>query len=355
MKRLTLEEVAKLAGVSRATVSRVVNTPERVSPDLRARVQRVIVETGYKPNMAARTLASRRSNIIGLLIPNVTQFVFADPYYPPLIEGISRACNLNDYTLALFLLHSADEQDRIYQRALGIGLLDGLIVTADKIEDPLIPELIARQIPAVYVGHPPDTSHTSFVDVDNVAGAYVATSHLLRLGYQRVATISGPQNSTVGVDRRAGYEKALRERGREIDPALIAEGDFSRDSGYMAMRQLLSQRPDAVFAASDVMALGAMQAIQEAGLGIPDDVALIGFDDLPLAAQADPPLTTIRQPIRYTGILAVQILTELLETALHPPRHVILPTELVIRATCGAMRPPATSKTDPIPAAHRPS
>lgn len=339
MKKLTLEEVAKLAGVSRATVSRVVNKPNSVSPELRARVQKVIEETGYQPNMAARTLASRRSNIIGLLIPSVTQFVFADPYYPALIEGISRACNLNDYTLALFLLHSADEQDKIYQRALGIGLLDGLIVTADKIVDPLIPEIIARQIPAVYVGRPPDASRTSFVDVDNVAGAYLATSHLLRLGYQRIATISGPQNSTVGLDRREGYLKALRERGRDIDPCLMAEGDFSRDSGYTAMRQLLSQRPDAVFVATDTMAIGAIQAIQEAGLEIPGDVALIGFDDLPLAAQSDPPLTTIRQPVRYTGILAVQILIELLETALQPPRHVILPTELVIRATCGAMQP----------------
>jgi len=315
-----------------------VNKPDSVSPALRARVQKVIEETGYHPNVAARTLASRRSNIIGLLIPNVTQFVFADPYYPTLIEGISRACNLNDLTLALFLLHSADEQDKIYQRALGIGLLDGLIVTADKIVDPLIPEIIARQIPAVYVGRPPDASRTSFVDVDNVAGAYLATSHLLRLGYQRIATISGPQNSTVGLDRREGYLKALQERGREIDPCLMSEGDFSRDSGYTAMRQLLPQRPDAVFVATDTMALGAIQAIQEAGLEIPGDMAVIGFDDLPLAAQADPPLTTIRQPVRYTGLLAVQILIELLETALQPPRHIILPTELVIRATCGALR-----------------
>ncbi len=338
MKKLTLEEVARLAGVSRATVSRVVNAPDSVSPEFRTRVQKVIEETGYQPNMAARTLASRRSKIIGLLIPSVTQFLFADPYFPILIEGISRACNLNDFTLALFLFHTADEQDRIYQRALGIGLLDGLIVTADKIIDPLIPELIARQIPAVYVGRPPDASRTSYVDVDNVSGAYLAASHLMRLGYQRIATITGPQNSTVGIDRRQGYVKALQERGREIDEKMMIEGDFSRDSGYTAMRRLLPHHPDAVFVATDTMAFGAMQAIKDAGLRIPEDIAVVGFDDLPAAALADPPLTTIRQPVRHNGMLAVQTLIELLQTAPQPPRHIILPTELVIRQSCGALK-----------------
>ncbi|MCZ2096097.1 MAG: LacI family transcriptional regulator [Anaerolineae bacterium] len=335
MKKLTLEEVARLAGVSRATVSRVVNNPDNVSPNLRVRVQKVIEETGYQPNLAARTLASRRSGIIGLIIPSVTEFVFADPYFPVLIEGISRACNLHDLTLTLFLFNSQDDQARVYQRALGTGLLDGLIVTADKLVDPLIPELIARQIPAVYVGRPHDASQTSYVDVDNVAGSYLATSHLIRLGYQRIATITGPLDSTAGIDRRAGYVKALRERGREIDDSLIAEGDFSRDSGYSAMRRLLPHRPDAVFAASDTMAFGALAALHDAGLKTPDDVALIGFDDLPPTMRSNPPLTTIRQPVRRNGMLAVEILLDLLKTGPHPPRHIILPTELVIRATCG--------------------
>lgn len=335
MKKLTLEEVARLAGVSRATVSRVVNNPDNVSPNLRVRVQKVIEETGYQPNLAARTLASRRSGIIGLIIPSVTEFVFADPYFPVLIEGISRACNLHDLTLTLFLFNSQDDQARVYQRALGTGLLDGLIVTADKLVDPLIPELIARQIPAVYVGRPHDASQTSYVDVDNVAGSYLATSHLIRLGYQRIATITGPLDSTAGIDRRAGYVKALRERGREIDDSLIAEGDFSRDSGYSAMRRLLPHRPDAVFAASDTMAFGALAALHDAGLKPPDDVALIGFDDLPPTMRSNPPLTTIRQPVRRNGMLAVEILLDLLKTGPQPPRHIILPTELVIRATCG--------------------
>ena len=336
-KKLTLEQVARLAGVSRATVSRVVNNPASVSPEYRARVEKVIADTGYQPNLAARSLASRRSGIIGLIIPSVTEFVFADPYYPILIEGISRACNLHDLTLTLFLFNSQDDQERLYRRALGTGLLDGVIVTADKLVDPLIPELIARQIPAVYVGRPPDSSQTSYVDVDNVSGAYVATSHLIRLGYERVATITGPMDSTAGIDRRTGYIKALQERGRKVDENLIVEGDFSLDSGYAAMRQLLLHRPDAVFAASDTMAFGAIRAIREAGLRVPDDVAIIGFDDLPPAMRFDPPLTTIRQPVRRNGMLAVEVLLELLEMGPHPPRHLILTTELVIRSTCGGI------------------
>lgn len=337
-KQPTLEEVARLAGVSRATVSRVVNNPASVSPDYRVRVEKVIAETGYQPNLAARSLASRRSGIIGLVIPSVTELVFADPYYPVLIEGISRACNLNDLTLTLFLFNSQDDQARVYQRALGTGLLDGVIVAADKLIDPLIPEIIARQIPAVYVGRPPDSSQTSYVDVDNTAGAYLATSHLIRLGYERVGTITGPLDSTTGIDRRAGYLKALRERGRQADEQLVIEGDFSRDSGYTAMRQLLPHKPDAIFCASDSMAFGAIDVLHEVGLRVPDDVAIIGFDDLPPAMRFDPPLTTIRQPVRRNGMLAVEVLMELMQTGAHPPRHIILPTELVIRATCGAIR-----------------
>lgn len=337
MKKLTLEEVAKLAGVSRATVSRVVNSPERVSLKYRERVLKIIKETGYQPNQAARILASRRSNIIGLIIPSRADLIFTDPYFAALITGISRACNTHNYTLALFF-QSQQEQDQVYQRALGAGLLDGLIVTADKITDPLIPQIIARRIPAVYVGRPLDKTNTSFVDVDNVAGAYMAVSHLIRLSYQRIATITGPMSSTTSIDRHEGYVKALTERNRPVEDALIVCGDFTQDSGYTAMRQLLPHKPDAVFAATDTMALGAIQAIREANLTIPDDIAIVGFDDLPPAIIADPPLTTIRQPVNQSGILAVEMLIDLLETGSDMPRHTILPTDLIIRATCGAMK-----------------
>jgi LacI family transcriptional regulator len=338
MKKLTLEEVAKLAGVSRATVSRVVNNPERVSLKYRERVLKVIKETGYQPNQAARILASQRSNIIGLIISSRADLIFTDPYFAVLITGISRACNAHNYTLALFVFHTQEEQEQVYQRALGTGLLDGLIVTADKITDPLIPQIAAREIPAVYVGRPFDKTNTSFVNVDNVAGAYMAASHLVRLGYQRIATITGPMSSTTSIDRHEGYIKALTERAHAVEDDLIVCGDFTRDSGYTAMRQLLPHKPDAVFVATDTMALGAIQAIHEANLTIPGDIAIVGFDDLPSAIIADPPLTTIRQPVNQNGRLAVEMLIDLLETGPDPPHHTILPTELIIRATCGAIK-----------------
>ncbi len=337
MKRLTLEEVGKLAGVSRATVSRVINNPEGVTSELCRRVERVIAETGYQPNLAARSLASRRSNIIGLIIPSVARFLFTDPYFPSLIQGISAACNSHNYTLALFLFNTREEEHQVYKRALGAGLIDGLIVTAEQIDAPFIPELIERQIPFVHIGRPAQPDQISFVDVDNLRGAFVATKHLIRLGRKRIATITGPLNTTGGLDRRAGYIQALTDQDMLVDENLMACGDYSYDSGLESMQRLLLHEPDAVFCASDMMAVGALQAIQEAGLRIPHDISVIGFDDLPPAVNATPQLTTVRQPVQRTGMLAVETLIDLLETGLEPPRHLILPTELVIRASCGAM------------------
>jgi len=337
MKRLTLEEVGKLAGVSRATVSRVINNPEGVTPELRRRVERVIAETGYQPNLAARSLVSRRSNILGLIIPSVARFLFTDPYFPSLIQGISSACNTNGYTLSLFLFNTREEEQQAYKRALGTGLIDGLIVTAEQMEAPFIPELIERQIPFVYIGRPMHPERISFVDVDNVGGAFTATNHLIQLGCQRIATIGGPLSTAVGLDRREGYHKALTEHNMPVDENLMTFGDYSHDSGYTGMKRLLPHKPDAVFCASDMMAVGALQALHEAGLRVPDDVSVIGFDDLPPAVNAAPQLTTVRQPVQQCGLAAVETLIDLLETGLEPPRHLIFQTELIIRASCRAL------------------
>ncbi len=337
MKRLTLEEVGKLAGVSRATVSRVINNPDGVTPELRERVKRVIAETGYRPNLVARSLVSNRSNLLGLIIPSVAQMLFTDPYFPALIQGISQACNANDYTLSLFIFHSPADKEQVFNRALNTGLLDGLIMAVDHFDDPFLERLITHGLPFVYVGHPSQTARVSYVDVDNSVSVMLAVKHLIRLGYRRIAHIAAPDHTAAGIDRLQGYMNALTDAGHPIDPNLIAYGDFKQDSGYTAMHQLLHQKPDAVFVASDTMAIGAMQAIKEVGLRIPEDIAMIGFDDLPPAIHATPPLTTIRQPVQRTGTVAVEMLLDIIETGPEPPRHVILPTELIIRSTCGAM------------------
>jgi LacI family transcriptional regulator len=177
------------------------------------------------------------------------------------------------------------------------------------------------------------------VDIDNVGAAYGAVSHLIRLGRQRIAMIAGPSTSTVGIDRREGYLRALKENGRPPEKSLVVEGDFSEESGHQAMRQLLNARVDAVFAASDMMAVGAMRAAREAGCRIPEDVAFVGFDDLPFATMSEVQLTTVRQPVAQFGARAVELLRDLIENGIEPPRHVIMDTELVIRSSCGAALP----------------
>lgn len=337
MKKLTLDEIGKLAGVSRATVSRVVNNFPNINQEVRERVQRVIEETGYQPNLAARSLASKTSNIIGLFVPSVVQFIFADPYLSALIPGISQACNANEYTLALFLFHSEEEEQKQFKRILGFGMIDGLIITDDRRDREFMPQLLDRDIPFVLMGRPAaHAEKINFVDSDNRAGAYLGVKHLIRLGYQRIGMISTTMN-TAAEDRTEGYRQALVEQGLPFNPDLIIEGDFTEASGYRAMQRLLSQNPDSVFVASDTMAIGALHALHDAKLRIPEDIAVVSFDDLPTAAVANPPLTTVRQPIRRTGSLAVETLLDVIETGKDPVRHIFLPTELVIRSSCGAM------------------
>jgi LacI family transcriptional regulator len=334
-EKLTIRQVAKLAGTSRSSVSRVLNGHPNVSPEVRKQVQEVIAETGYRPDPVARSLSNRRSKIIGLVVPLAIRSLFDDPFFPRLIQGISQGCTTHDYTLSLFLFHSQEEEEKLSGGISRNQLLDGVIITATRTGDALIPRLLENQVPLVVQGRHEDP-RVSYVDVDNVTGAATAVTHLLRLGYQRISTITGPLDSTAAQDRTQGYLDALQDRGQLVDDALIVRGDFTQAGGNEAMQRLLPHEPDAVFIASDTMAMGALQAIREAGLTVPDDIALVGFDDLPHATMVDPPLTTVRQPIRRMGVLAVEMLIDGLENGAEPPRHIVLPAELVIRNSCGS-------------------
>jgi len=339
VSNLTLEDVARQTGVSRSTVSRVVNGQPNVSEDVRKRVLEAIQNTGYYPNAAARTLASQRSWTLGLILPHSVSFFFTDPYYSHLTKGMAQACNQSDYTLALFLVGSKQDEERIFDRLSRQGLLDGVIVQSGHHGDQwIIGRFVDAKMPLVIAGRPFRSDNVSYIDIDNINAAYGAVTHLIRLGRQRIGTITGPNNSAVGIDRRDGYIKALIERGRDVDDSLIVEGDFTEGGGYYLMQQLLSANPDAVFAASDVMAIGAMRAVREAGLRVPDDIAFVGFDDLPIATLSDVQLTTVRQPVDQFGAKAVELLIDLIENGIDPPRHIIMQTELVIRDTCGAVR-----------------
>ena len=337
MKKMTIANIAELAGVSKATVSRVLNGYPHIRPELREKVQQVITETGFQPNNVARLLASDRSNMIGLLIPSGPEAVFTDPYFPRLTQGISQVSNQNNQTLALFIFESEQEGRDTVRNIIATGLLDGLIVTADLKQGSFLPQLFEHEIPFVLIGRPNETDGIYFIDADNVAGGFMATEHLVKLGYRRIATVSSEQNGS-SHDRFVGYCQALDAYGVPFDPELVAVGDYSLQSGYEGARKLIPHKPDAIFVASDTMALGALRALREAGLRVPDDIAIVGFDDLPPAVQADPQLTTIRQPITQIGRMAVETLMDIIDDSDCPVRQVFLPNQLVVRASCGAVQ-----------------
>jgi DNA-binding LacI/PurR family transcriptional regulator len=329
-------EVARAAGVSQSTVSRVVNGNPRVDPDVRRKVEREIRRLGYVPNMAARTLVTRRSDSVGVVIPEPASRIFGDPFFAQVLRGISGALNARRQRLVL-LIAEDQEQERWLAPYLMAGHVDGIIMYSLHGDDPLPDELRRRGIQVVVGGMPPRGTRVSYVDTDNVGGALAATSHLIRLGRMRVATLAGPQDMVAGVDRLAGYQEALWAAGRSVEEGLIAFGEFTRDSGMRAMTQLLERCPDldAVFVASDLMASGALEVLRSTGRRVPRDVAVVGFDDSPIALMTDPPLTSVRQSPEVLGRELVELLNGHIEARDQVIRKVVLDTQLIVRGSCG--------------------
>lgn len=336
----TLEEVAELAGVSRSTVSRVVNNQPSVRDQVRDRVWQVIRETGYQPHAAARSLVTRRTQIIGVVIPEAVSTLFTDPFFSLLLYGITDTCNVQGYYLMLSLFDGPADQDEMYRRIVRSGHLDGLIVASTRMDDPLVPKLLRDRVPFVMVGRHP-AKQVSYIDIDNVAAARMAIEHLIRLGHRRIGTITGPLNMSSGADRLEGYRQALESYQIPVDDSLIVEGEFTGGSGQAGAQRLLLASPTALFVASDIMAFGALKAIRQAGLQVPDDVALVGFDDIPMATTVEPALTTVQQPIERLGSMAADLLLNLVENPpdeLAPAHKLILPAKLVVRDSCGALQ-----------------
>ena len=337
MPDLTLEDIAELAGVSRATVSRVVNNHPNVSEKRRKHIQKIIDETGYQPNLAARSLVSQRTQLLGLVIPRSVHGFFTDPYFPRLVEGITQACNQYGYTLSLSLFYSEEDEREFFPRMTRKGLMDGIIVQATGLGERLS-EVSQWNVPYIFAGRPVGISGVSYIDVDNIQGAYNAVAHLAQLGYKKIATVTGALNTTAGIDRLEGYRQALSDRGLELGDHLISDGEFSEFGAYFSTKRLLQHQPDAIFCASDAMAIGVMKALRNEGLLVPDDIALVGFDDLLPATLTAPQLTTVRQPVRKFGFKATETLIDIIENGPQPPRRIIFDTELVIRGSCGSQR-----------------
>jgi DNA-binding LacI/PurR family transcriptional regulator len=329
-------EVAQAAGVSQSTVSRVVNGNPRVDLDVRRKVEREIRRLGYVPNMAARSLVTRRSDSVGVVIPEPASRIFGDPFFAQVLRGISGALNARRQRLVL-LMAEDQEQERWLAPYLMAGHVDGIIMYSLHGDDPLPDELRRRGIQVVIGGLPPRGTRVSYVDIDNVGGALAATSHLIRLGRTTVATIAGPQDMVAGVDRLTGYREAVRAAGRPVDDRLVAYGEFTRDSGMRAMNELLARRPDldALFVASDLMASGALEVLRSADRRVPRDVAVVGFDDSSIALMTDPPLSSVRQSPEVLGRELVELLIGRIEARDQVIRKVVLDTQLIVRGSCG--------------------
>jgi DNA-binding LacI/PurR family transcriptional regulator len=324
----TLEMVAALAGVSRATVSRVVNGAPSVDPHLARSVEQAVRTLNYVPNRAARTLASRRTYTVTLLVPESTSKVFADPFFATVVEGVARYLNTTDYMLNM--VTSSESNPEKTRRYLLGGNVDGVLVVSHHSGDHSWAHLNGS-LPLVFAGRPlMDVSDSYFVEVDNEEGAVDATTRLIKDGRRHIATIAGPQDMPPGVDRLAGWRSSLLAAG--LDDALVETGDFTVTSGAAAMRRLLDRgKPlDGLFAANDQMAAGAYSVIKERGLRIPEDIAVVGFDDDYYATSLSPALTTIHHPIAALGEKMAELLVELIEG--RPAERIHrLPTSLVVR------------------------
>ncbi|HST65242.1 MAG TPA: LacI family DNA-binding transcriptional regulator [Mycobacteriales bacterium] len=332
--RPTLEAVAALAGVSRGTVSRVINDSPQVSPRARDAVRRAIDELGFVPNRAARALVTQRTDSVALVVSESEERFFAEPYFASIVRGISSALTGSGMQLLLAVAQSPAEREQLENYLTGQHV-DGVLLVSLHGIDTLPARLESRGVPTVLGGRPLGERPAVCVDADNRGGARQAVAHLVARGRRRIAAIRGPQDMAVGQERHTGYLDGLAEAGLDADESLVEPGDFSLESGAAAATALLERRPDldAIFAASDPMAIGVLRVLRAAGRRVPEDVAVVGFEDSPTAPHTEPPLTTVHQPVEDMGREMVRLLLERIAGAPADDSLVILPTHLVIRGS----------------------
>lgn len=327
---VTIIDVAREANVSYSTVSRVVNNKSYVKPDTRERVLQAMDRLGYRVNMQARSLAGGSSNVIGLLVHGTIS-----QYTGEIIRGIDDVLVPAHYEMMLYTSHRNKSNELDYVNMMIRGLADGLLLLLPLEPEKYIESLRRQRFPYVLIDQKGDSAKDASVTSANREGAYKATRYLIELGHRRIGFITGTMDVAVAVERLEAYKQALSDYHIPFEPDLIKEGDFLQPSGFVNGNALLAlpTPPTAIFASSDMMALGVMDAARARGLRIPEDLSLVGFDDIPMAAVAHPGLTTVRQPLEEIGRIATEILLTAIKNPEDPPQVVVVPTELIIRGT----------------------
>ncbi|MCS6907641.1 MAG: LacI family DNA-binding transcriptional regulator [Anaerolineales bacterium] len=324
----TIREVALRAGVSTTTVSHVINNTRFVSPEARQRVLEAMAELNYRPNVLARSLRRGETRTLGLILPDS-----ANPFFAEIARAIEDSAFKAGYNVILGNSESELEKEQVYVDVLVKKQVDGLIFVACGDHSPSLQPLLDENLPLVVVDRRLSDLEVDTVLTDNFQGGWTATQYLIELGHRCVACITGPSNLSPSAERVVGYRRALEESGLAIDESLICRGDFHPRSGYVAAKELLNHQPPptAFFVCNDMMAIGALRALSEAGLRVPEDCSVVGFDDIELASYVTPPLTTIRQDKTGLAETAVQLLLERIATPGLPSRTHVLPTQLVER------------------------
>lgn len=334
-RRVRITDIARLADVSPGTVSRVVNNQQGVGAHTRERVLNLIEEHGYRASFAAQNLATGSAFALGVVFPLLTSELVIHPVFPELLGAVGDAAGAAGYSLTLLSMPASSRDDRVLAE-VSRGRIDGLLLPDVRRGDELLEWLVEREFPTVVVGHRDD--RVAWVDSDHDEAVYELTMQLIDAGHERIAFVNGPESLHACALRRSGYERALRARGRDVRQELELSGPFSSEFGIEALTSILERSrvaPTAVVAGSDLIAAGCIEALRARGLKVPDDVAVTGFDDQPLAEHVQPPLTTVRVPISEMGRTAVDMLLRLVAGEPLRPQTVVLPSEIVIRESSG--------------------
>jgi LacI family transcriptional regulator len=327
---VTIKDIAKKAGVSYSTVSRALNNDKIIKQETRERIARIAREMGYKPNAIARGLVMKETNTLGLVIPDIT-----NPFYPEVARGIEECANEYGYTIFLCNSNWDSVKENKYIDILQSKRVDGIIVAPVSQELDIIRKTYAASMPVVFVGKKIEFSNSSYVVIDNRKGGFIATEYLLNKGYTRIAFIGGLEKDSTNHDRLMGYQDALKINNIPVDPSIIKQGSFKRESGYDSMISLLEQGNEiqAVFAGNDVIAFGVMQAIRAKGLRIPEDIAVVGFDNIPISGYPEISLTTVDQDKYKIGRLAAEMAINYIKNSedTWESKAVVLEPKLVVR------------------------